>query len=112
MQLSKLIPVISTCGLLVCQLFVVGQVRAETAPAATSHGKPGMHMMKADTDRDGKISYEEFRAAREKRDQKHFKRMDANGDGFIDEAEKKAAYDKMKAFHEQHKASHTPPVQP
>ena len=43
---------------------------------------------KADTNNDGKISYEEFRIAHEKRGEEMFKKMDANGDGFIDETER------------------------
>lgn len=52
--------------------------------------------MTADANNDGKVSYEEFKAAREKHMEEHFKRRDANGDGYIDQAEKKAARDKRK----------------
>jgi EF hand domain-containing protein len=52
--------------------------------------------MKVDVNNDGKVSYEEFKAAREKHMEEHFKRRDINGDGYIDEAEKKAARDGMK----------------
>lgn len=45
--------------------------------------------MKADLNNDGKVSYEEFKAAREKYMEEHFKRRDINGDGFIDAEEKK-----------------------
>jgi len=55
--------------------------------------------MKADVNNDGKVSYEEFKAAREKHMEQHFKRMDTNGDGFIDAAEKQAARDNMKKHH-------------
>lgn len=57
------------------------------------------HEMKADTNNDGKVSYEEFRGARMKHMEEHFKRRDVNGDGFIDAAEKKAARDRHKAHH-------------
>lgn len=53
----------------------------------------------ADTDQDGKISYEEFRAANDKRMEHHFKRMDTNGDGFIDQSEKQAMHEKWGAKH-------------
>lgn len=52
------------------------------------------HGLTADANQDGKVSYEEFRATGEQRMEKHFKRMDANGDGFIDQAEKQAMKDK------------------
>jgi Ca2+-binding EF-hand superfamily protein len=47
--------------------------------------------MKADANGDGKVSYDEFKAAREKHMQEHFNRRDTNSDGFIDEAERKTA---------------------
>jgi len=53
----------------------------------------------ADTNNDGKVSYEEFKAAREKHMEEHFKRRDANGDGYIDQAERKAARENRKAHH-------------
>jgi hypothetical protein len=59
--------------------------------------------MKADVNNDGKVSYEEFKAAREKHMEEHFKRRDVNGDGFIDEAEKKAAREKWKEHHKEMK---------
>jgi Ca2+-binding EF-hand superfamily protein len=52
--------------------------------------------IKADVNNDGKVSYEEFKAAREKHMEEHFKRRDINGDGFIDESEKKAIREKRK----------------
>lgn len=69
----------------------------ETAdPVKAQKSERGWH---ADADQDGKISYEEFRAANEKRMEHHFKRMDANGDGFIDQSEKQAMHDKWGARH-------------
>lgn len=59
--------------------------------------------MKADVNNDGKVSYEEFKAAREKHMEEHFKRRDVNGDGFIDEAEKKAAREKWEEHHKEMK---------
>lgn len=55
------------------------------------------HEMKADANKDGKVSYEEFKAARMKHMEEHFKRRDLNSDGFIDADEKKAAREKHKA---------------
>jgi Ca2+-binding EF-hand superfamily protein len=53
--------------------------------------------MKADVNNDGKVSYEEFKNLRMKHMDAHFKRRDANGDGFIDAEEKKAARAHKKA---------------
>jgi len=58
----------------------------------------------ADTDQDGKISYDEYRAFKEKQMERHFKRMDTNSDGFIDESEKQATKDKMREMREKRKA--------
>jgi Ca2+-binding EF-hand superfamily protein len=52
-------------------------------------------MLEADTNKDGKISYEEFKAEHEKRGQAHFKNIDLNSDGFIDESERKAFHELM-----------------
>lgn len=66
-------------------------------------------MMKADTNHDGKISHDEFRAAREKRSEEHFKRMDTNGDGFIDKAEMQAAFEKMREHRKEWREKHMTP---
>lgn len=58
--------------------------------------------MSADANNDGKVSFEEFKAARIKHMEEHFKRRDLNNDGFIDADEKKAARERRKAHH--HKA--------
>jgi Ca2+-binding EF-hand superfamily protein len=63
------------------------------------HTETEHYEMKADVNNDGKVSYEEFKAAREKHMQEHFKRRDLNGDGFIDENEKKAAKKNWKQYH-------------
>ena len=60
------------------------------------HESEDDHHAMADSNNDGKISYDEFRASREQHMEKHFKKMDANGDGFIDQDEKKACKEKMK----------------
>lgn len=57
------------------------------------HKKMEKHMMeKIDTNKDGKISKAEFDAHHEEK----FKKMDADGDGFVTKEEKKDAYKKMK----------------
>lgn len=58
--------------------------------------KPGKMMEQADTNHDGKISADEFKAAHDKRSQEHFKKMDANGDGFIDKEEMKKGREQMR----------------
>lgn len=58
-------------------------------------GHMGMMMMHmADTNQDGAVSRDEFAAAQAK----HFDMMDANHDGQLTQAERKAARDKMKAM--------------
>lgn len=59
--------------------------------------------MKLDTNGDGKVSYDEYRASKEKAHERQFKKMDNNGDGFIDAAEKQAQKDKMLAMREKRK---------
>lgn len=63
----------------------------------------GAHPLEnADTNHDGKISFDEFKAAHEQRMEKHFKLMDKNGDGFIDAQERQAMQDKMREMHKKH----------
>ncbi len=70
--------------------------------AYADHHEAGenVHHTKADTNNDGKVSFDEFKASREQHMQEHFKKADTNGDGFIDQDEKKAMKDKMKKRHE------------
>ena len=65
-------------------LGLAGAARAMENPPM---GRPGNMMEQADTNHDGKVSYDEFKALHEKRMQEHFKKMDTNGDGFIDKDE-------------------------
>lgn len=73
--------------------FGIGSVYADE-PAETTKSHQTERSWKIDADQDGKVSYDEFRAAQEKRMEHHFKRMDANGDGFIDQSEKQAMHEK------------------
>lgn len=55
---------------------------------------------KADTNQDGKISFDEYKAVHEQHIQARFKKKDTNNDGFIDEVERNAAKDKWRAHHQ------------
>lgn len=65
--------------------------------AEKADGQKTERAWNSDANNDGKVSYEEFRGASEQRMEKHFRMMDANGDGFIDQAEKQAMKDKWGA---------------
>jgi hypothetical protein len=89
---------------------------APTAPTATDGtatadkrmhhrgGKGGRMLERVDTNKDGAISREEFRAAAAAR----FERMDANRDGRIDAAEQSAMRERMKARGARHAQSAAP----
>lgn len=53
-------------------------------------------IMKADANNDGKVSFEEYKAAHEEKLKARFKRKDVNNDGFVDLEEKKIAKQKRK----------------
>ena len=93
MKLTQIITLIATTG-----MFFTGQVYAQEAPATPK----AEHVMKADTDQDGKISRDEFRAAQDARGDKRFQRLDANNDGFIDKSERMAAFSKKCASRHRH----------
>lgn len=59
--------------------------------------KPAQDEMKADLNKDGKISFDEFKAVRDQHLQSRFNRLDSNNDGFIDEVERNAAKAKWHA---------------
>ena len=88
MTVSKIISISAALALL-----GFGSVHAADA-AKTAEAQKMERGWKPDTNQDGRISFDEFRAAGEKRMKKHFERMDANGDGFIDQAEKQAMHEK------------------
>jgi hypothetical protein len=88
MTLSKIIGITAALALL-----GLGSAQAEDA-AKVAETQKSERGLKPDTNQDGRISFDEFRAAGEKRIQKHFEHMDTNGDGFIDQAEKQAMREK------------------
>ena len=51
------------------------------------HFDPAAHLREADANEDGKVTYEEYKAASEKRLKARFDRMDKNADGAITEDE-------------------------
>jgi hypothetical protein len=58
--------------------------RAEgDAGDAPRHHPPRPPLKEMDTNGDGKITYEEFRTAAEKRIQERFQKLDRNGDGVL-----------------------------
>ncbi|HSH72387.1 MAG TPA: hypothetical protein VK974_04950 [Methylophilaceae bacterium] len=87
---------------IVLAMLATGQALAEDA-APDSAGS--VRESQADTNKDGKISYDEFKASHEKRLEAQFKRMDINGDGFVDEAERQTVHDKMRDMRAKRKQS-------
>lgn len=83
--------------------FLISSVLALSTFAAYAEHHEGKesekHEISADTDNDGKVSFEEFKNVRMKYMEEHFKRRDTNGDGYIDADERKAARANMKAKH-------------
>jgi len=57
------------------------------APVAPRPGPAAMMMSKMDADKDGKITYEEFKSFNEQRIKADFQRFDADGDGSLTEDE-------------------------
>ena len=80
---------------------------AGLAFAERDEGREHQDMFKeADTNNDGKVSYEEFKIQHEKHMEEMFKMLDTNGDGFIDETEKKAGHDKMREKFKEMRKNH------
>ncbi len=76
-----------------------------SGPHAGGNDGMGGHqqmMEQADTNHDGKISHDEFKAAHEKRMEEMFKKLDANGDGFIDKDEMAKGRDAMRERMREH----------
>ncbi len=59
---------------------------------AEGHGKE-QYKNSADANKDGKLTYEEYKLHNENRTKKKFDHMDANKDGTLDEAELKAIHE-------------------
>ena len=60
----------------------------EMAWAEETHSGDHMNLMEqADTNKDGKVSFDEFKAFHDAKMQEMFKKLDTNGDGFVDKDE-------------------------
>lgn len=69
-----------------------------------------MHELKADTNGDGVITHDEFKAQNDKMAEEHFKRMDTNGDNKIDQIEREAFHERMMQHHKEWRAQHSHPA--
>ncbi len=80
------------------KIIVIAACFLLTTPFANAKEK-----MTLNADSDGQVSYEEYRASKEKTHERQFQKMDSNGDGYIDAAEKKVQKDKMRTMREKRK---------
>jgi len=69
--------------------------------AASMGHQGGLHAIVKQTDanHDGKITKSEFLAAATRKAEKHFRQIDANGDGVLDKQDHMARFDHMDADH-------------
>ena len=71
------------------------------------HGNKEQYKSSADANKDGKLTYEEYKLHNENRTKKKFEHMDANKDGTLDEAELKAIHE-MGSSCDHHKMDKAP----
>ncbi|MDP8568156.1 EF-hand domain-containing protein [Methylophilus aquaticus] len=64
--------------------------------------------LKADADGDGKLSFEEFKAARVRLIEQQFEHLDTNHDGFVDAEERQLAIERLKSQLQSLRAAHPP----
>ena len=81
---------------LICLIALVALIFTSANVYANMH-ETDSDIMKVDANNDGRVSFDEYKAAHEERMHTHFKRRDVNGDGFIDLAEKQVAKEKKQA---------------
>jgi len=77
-------------------LALQGAAWADEPPAPPPGSEHQGMLEQADTNHDGKVSYDEFKAFHETKLQEMFKKLDTNGDGFIDKDEARKARDSMR----------------
>ena len=87
---------------LICLIALVALIFTSANVYANMH-ETDSDIMKVDANNDGRVSFDEYKAAHEERMHTRFKRRDVNGDGFIDLAEKQVAKEKKQAKHQEDK---------
>jgi hypothetical protein len=78
-------------------LLLAGTAHADKA--CQWDGKHGKYM-NADANKDGKVSRGEFLAMKKARAERKFARLDANGDGVLDEKDRIARFDRIDTNHD------------
>jgi len=86
----------TTLLFLVTALFSVNMAFADGPPPGGPDGHRGPPNF--DTNGDGKVTFEEFKAKHEAQLKEHFDRIDTNHDGVLDKAELEAFKSKMEEF--------------
>ena len=79
--------------LLSVAVFSATSALANHHEAGEGHGKNEQYKSSADANKDGKLTYEEYKLHNENRSKKKFDRMDTNKDGTLDEAELKMMHE-------------------
>lgn len=79
--------------LLSVAVFSANSALANHHEAGEGHGKNEQYKSSADANKDGKLTYEEYKLHNENRSKKKFDRMDTNKDGTLDEAELKMMHE-------------------
>ena len=74
-------------------IFSSGTALANHHEGGEQHNKMEDYKNSADTNKDGKLTYDEYKIHNENRTKMAFEHMDANKDGTLDEAELKVIHD-------------------
>ena len=80
--------------LLSAAIFSSGSAFANHHEAGEADANKEQYKSSADANKDGKITFEEYKMHNENKAKKKFDRMDANKDGTLDDAELKAIHEK------------------
>ncbi len=91
--------------LLSAAIFSTGSALANHHEAGEADGKNEQYKSSADANKDGKLTYEEYKLHNENKAKTKFDRMDTNKDGTLDEAELKGVHEMGKKcdHHNMHK---------